>query len=147
MGTPVKSPVKRGGISYLQHFPKVFLRSYGPAHSVDLGSTMEKAVSERTCEFFHCLDYHMSECADTIQSNWEYVRENWRFFQDRRLLSTLSVEMETLLQQLSTLNTKGTTCSPTKDNVTSAVETLVESSEVVDKFMEASRSSSILPTR
>ena len=74
------TPRKRedSGVSYFNHFKKDFIRPYGLAHdesSFD-AATLSRRLNNTNCEFFRRLQIAMSEFAETVPLNLNYIEEH-----------------------------------------------------------------------
>lgn len=73
-GQPLPSPSKTRGVTYFNHFPKFFLRPYGPADAEP--ENMSRRLSFSNCEWFQRPAVAMSEFAQTMISNYTLAKES-----------------------------------------------------------------------
>ena len=132
-------------MSYINHFPKVFLRSYGEAYTEDLDNVMQRRVSNTNCEWFHRPDYAVSEMSASVVNNWKYVQENLGKMAKSKVLAKLDKHMKVLTKPLSKLNSKDSTSSKNPEQDLNDVFYFMEDSKanvsgkVVSAFMEEAR--------
>ena len=74
------TPRKRedSGVSFFNHFRKDFIRPYGLAHNENTfdPATLSRRLNNINCEFYLRPQIAISEFAETIPANLQYVEEN-----------------------------------------------------------------------
>ena len=88
LDTPRKR--KDSGVSFFNHFRKDFIRPYGLAHNENTfdPATLSRRLNNINCEFYLRPQIAISEFAETIPANLQYVEENINIL-DKESISAL----------------------------------------------------------
>ena len=106
--TPSKSPSE--GVKYFFHFHKDFINRYGSAHDAwpFTDQQITARLSQMNCEFLTRPNIAISEFADTLLANTQYLEENILVL-DGRSMAKFFHKMENYKDALRVLNSKNDT--------------------------------------
>lgn len=124
---PSPSPTKTRGVSYFNHFPKFFLRPYGPADSQP--ENMARRLSFSNCEWFQRPAVAMSEFAQTMITNYTLVKESEVL--DKRFLKH-GGQLKEFVEALKSFDTKSDSevvADPTLKDLHTIMSSLVNGEE------------------
>ena len=103
------TPRKRedSGVSFFNHFRKDFIRPYGLAHNENTfdPATLSRRSNNINCEFYLRPQIAISEFAETIPANLQYVEENINIL-DKESISALIRKTRKIEPYLKILDSK-----------------------------------------
>ena len=125
-----------GATQYFNHFPSNFLTPYGMATAAPDGEKIMRRIHPVSCEWLKQPKVAMSEFADTMVQNMEWLNSEGKTLVDSFDIATVSEKLQPMLQALGQLNSKNSEANPKGKHVKKVLSTLYENDHEVDKAMK-----------
>ena len=129
----MSSPNKHERIGFFYHFPKNFLRPYGPAEDVPTEETVFKRTNIKNCEWLVRPHYAVSESSSTLSGNMP-ILSGHKLLRKSGSFTAALPSLQALATNLGPFNLQGEG-SPTRANANAVLKALVQDASL-DAFCE-----------
>ena len=120
---------------YFRHYPSNFLNHYGLASSAPGHEKIMRRTHPVSCEWLKRPGVAMSEFAETMVENMQWLRTNSEKLMDTSRFKNVHSKLRPFLESLSQLNRKNTQATPKPKHAKKVLKTFYENDEEVTKTM------------